>query len=208
MTNTIRIHREGKNLIIHLPYSPDRVKKMRTIPNRRWDAKRKVWIIPYTDDLLERLEKFFYPDSLEIASETLFSPATRLEVDRQVNVFDQEMRLRKYSALTRKAYRNILRRFLQTISILPQQITEKDIRKYLLHLIDDKNVSKSYLNQTISTIKFYFAQVLKQPKTISDLPRPRKQKKLPGAGLPCGRGDGGFQPPAGRKNGTPGQPGG
>ena len=35
MNNTIRIYTEDKHLIVHLPYSPDRVKKMHTISNRK-----------------------------------------------------------------------------------------------------------------------------------------------------------------------------
>ena len=60
MTNTIRIYKEGKNFIIHLPYSPDRVRKIRTIPNRKWDSRRKVWIVADTDDLQAKLKNIVH----------------------------------------------------------------------------------------------------------------------------------------------------
>lgn len=174
MNNTIRIHPEGENLIVHLSYSSERVEKMRTLPNRKWDANRKVWVIPHTDGSLALIRRLFADVPFQLDS-TLLAP----EHSALVTASDREMRMRKYSGQTRKAYRNHLRRFLATLSVSPEQVTDAEIHKYLLHLIDDKGVSKSYLNQTISAIKFCYNYVIRQPKIISNLPRPQKQRKLP-----------------------------
>jgi len=59
------------------------------------------------------------------------------------------------------------------------QITEKEIRIYLLHLVDDKRISRNYLNQVISAIKFVYRYILKRPCCVADLPRPKEERVLP-----------------------------
>ncbi len=61
----------------------------------------------------------------------------------------------------------------------PRQLDEGDIRKYMLHLIDDEKVSRSYHNQAVNAAKFLYECVLQTPKVVGNLPRPRKETKLP-----------------------------
>jgi integrase/recombinase XerD len=91
----------------------------------------------------------------------------------------EEMKLRRFSRQTRKAYRNHLLRFHHFLQAPPHQVEEAEIRQYLLHLIDEKNISLAYQNQTISALKFYYQQVLRKDTVIEALPRPRPEKKLP-----------------------------
>ena len=177
MNNTIRIRKEGKHLTIHLPYSPERVKKIRTIPNRKWDAKRKVWIIAHTDDLLAKLKALFSADTLEMANNDALP--TPFEKDHPIRALDDELKLRKYSHRTRKTYRNQFKRFLSALNTPIDEITETEIRNYLLHLIDDKGISRNYLNQVISTIKFVYRHVLKQPRAVEGILRPKEERLLP-----------------------------
>ena len=174
MNNTIRIHQEDNNLIIHLPYAPERVEKIRTLPNRQWDAKRKLWIVPNEKDLLLHLKNLFADATLDI-----HVSLTPNQIDAQVKALDRALRLQKMAFDTRKTYRNRIRNFLQAMTKPPEFIQDKDIHAYLLTLIDERDVSKSYLNQNISALQHYFSLVLEQPKTIKNIPRPRKQKKLP-----------------------------
>ena len=51
-------------------------------------------------------------------------------------------------------------------------VTERDIRQYLLHLIDEKNLSRG-------TLKFFCQYVLHEPRIIASIPRPRSERKLP-----------------------------
>ena len=54
-----------------------------------------------------------------------------------------------------------------------------ELRRYLLHLIEEEGASYSYTNQCISAIKFLYGKVLKRPAPVEQLPRPRKEHKLP-----------------------------
>lgn len=46
-------------------------------------------------------------------------------------------------------------------------------------LIDEEKVSRAYLDQAISAIKFLYGRVLSLPKTVGQLPRPRRERKPP-----------------------------
>ncbi len=61
----------------------------------------------------------------------------------------------------------------------PVDITEADIREYLLYLIEEKEVSMSYQNQAINAIKFYYEQVLGRPVKTYYIQRPKTGRKLP-----------------------------
>jgi len=178
MNNTIRILKEENHLLVHLPYSPERVQKIHTIPNRRWDAKRKVWIIRHTQNLIAQLEQLFAPDKLTVYFSDSNAPPECLQPTVLIEQLDQELRLRNYSYRTRKAYCQQIKKFIDTIGT-PQKHNQVIIRSYLLYLIDDKCLSRNYINQSISALKFLYRYVLKVPMVIENIPRPREERRLP-----------------------------
>ncbi len=58
------------------------------------------------------------------------------------------------------------------------EITDKDIKDYLLYLIEEKESATSTLNQAINALNFYYGTMLKK-KFMYEIKRPRKDKKLP-----------------------------
>ena len=52
------------------------------------------------------------------------------------------------------------------------------MRSYVYHLLDT-GASHSYVNQCVSALKFLFLRVLKCQSPIVNLPRPKKERKLP-----------------------------
>jgi integrase/recombinase XerD len=72
-----------------------------------------------------------------------------------------------------------LRHFLLFLNKNPRQVTDKDVRAYMLFLVDDKCVSRSYIAQSINAILFFYRHVIKEPRTIQEVKRPRKDRKLP-----------------------------
>jgi hypothetical protein len=49
-------------LRVALPYSVERVARMKTIPGRRWHPEEKCWSVPHTDGMVERLLTLFTGD--------------------------------------------------------------------------------------------------------------------------------------------------
>ncbi len=51
--------------------------------------------------------------------------------------------------------------------------------QFLRYLVDERQISTSYQNQSINAIKFYYEQVLGGKRKFYFLDRPRKEKRLP-----------------------------
>jgi len=88
------------------------------------------------------------------------------------------MLLRKYSPRTIKAYIYYNEKLLKFTNKRSEDITEKHIKDYLFHLVEEKKVATSTLNSAINALKFYYGTVLKR-NFIYEIRRPRKDKKLP-----------------------------
>jgi len=90
-----------------------------------------------------------------------------------------KLQVLRYSKNTVKTYVSMFEKFInyyEGIDLL--RITEEDIRKYLLYLVESK-VSNSYQNQMINAIKFYYEIVLGLPNRYYQIDRPRREKRLP-----------------------------
>jgi len=58
-------------------------------------------------------------------------------------------------------------------------ITDEMIVDFLRYLVNERNISGSYQNQSINSIKFYYERVLNGQRKIYTIDRPRKEKYLP-----------------------------
>lgn len=96
------------------------------------------------------------------------------------DVLQQELRLRNYSHKTIKSYRSCIRTFVNYFAPRhPKELTNEDIRKYLLHLIDVEKSTAGSVNQVLNAIRFLYVELYKRPLVLGDIPRPKKPKKLP-----------------------------
>ncbi|MDE3059210.1 MAG: phage integrase N-terminal SAM-like domain-containing protein, partial [Bacteroidota bacterium] len=78
-----------------------------------------------------------------------------------------EMRLRGYSHKTFKAYKSWLRNLTSYFSPRhPRELTNDDIRNYLLHLIDEKKLAASTVNQAFNAIRFLYVELYKKSFVI------------------------------------------
>jgi len=87
--------------------------------------------------------------------------------------------LKRYSERTINTYKSLLLRFF---NFYPgrevNSICKNDIQRYLLELIR-LGYSESMQNQAINAIKFYYEQLLGQPRTFYTADRPKRERKLP-----------------------------
>ncbi len=92
----------------------------------------------------------------------------------------ETMKSMNYSEPTIKSYKQHFNRFLRYYREMePEKITEKQIREFLLYLVNKKKYSVSGQNQAINAIKFYYNEVLKREIDDYYLPRPKREKTLP-----------------------------
>jgi integrase/recombinase XerD len=102
---------------------------------------------------------------------------------RRVGFFEtvrRELQLRNYSHKTIKAYISRLRSFVRYFYPQhPRELTNDDIRKYLLHLIEVEQRAAGTVNQVFNSLRFLYDELYKKPFVIGSLPRPRRETKLP-----------------------------
>lgn len=58
-------------------------------------------------------------------------------------------------------------------------LDEKDIRDYLLALVEERGCRYSYVQQVLSAIKFYYLNIEDKSFVVSGVPFPRKERQLP-----------------------------
>ncbi|WP_212692802.1 site-specific tyrosine recombinase/integron integrase [Vallitalea guaymasensis] len=98
--------------------------------------------------------------------------------DNIIRKYTQELTIQGYSSKTKKCYISHIKRFIDYIKKDIIEITETDVKMYLSYLME-KECSHSYVNQTISSIKFLNEHVLHKLKLTVYVERPKKERKLP-----------------------------
>lgn len=91
----------------------------------------------------------------------------------------RELTLRGYTNKTKKNYLQHLKYFLNYTKKQPDTLTHIEGRDYLFHIVEQRGVSRSYHDQAVSAIKFYFQKVRATNVNLDQLPRPRQEKRLP-----------------------------
>jgi len=91
----------------------------------------------------------------------------------------QQMQLKGYSQRTIDTYVDCILSLSKYYNTSPDLLTIKQIRDYFLYCLNEKKLSKSWMNQTISALKILYIEVLKREWSTLDIPRPRREKKLP-----------------------------
>ena len=91
---------------------------------------------------------------------------------------DEELRSRKYSRSTYKAYIYYNRLICSTLQKTAEEIRPDDVTGFIALMEKDKNYTASAMNLALSAIKFFFRYVLKKDD-INDHHRPHQDGRLP-----------------------------
>lgn len=91
----------------------------------------------------------------------------------------QDLRLAGYSKSTRRIYLLYARRFAQHFRRSPAVLGEREIRRYLLHLLDERQLSHDTYRQAHSALKFLYTVTLKRQFDLPCIPRKRRPHPLP-----------------------------
>jgi site-specific recombinase XerD len=88
-----------------------------------------------------------------------------------------EMDSRGFSPKTKKSYMFFAEDFLRYVG-KPALVTQReDVKGYISHLIVDKGYTNITANLAISSLKFFFSEVLEMP--LYGMERPKREKSLP-----------------------------
>lgn len=94
--------------------------------------------------------------------------------------FQQKLRLQRYAHNTIKTYSTCLSKFLQAFQRYQmEQVTEKNIENYLVHLVVTEKIGDSFQKQMLGTIGLYFNLCHGRKMSLKHLYPKRPQQKLP-----------------------------
>jgi integrase/recombinase XerD len=91
----------------------------------------------------------------------------------------QEMQTRNYSERTILCYLLCIKRLSLYFNCSPDRLSIDQVKDYLHHCVTHLHFSAVTVNQTISAVKIFFADVLHREWEPLKIKRPRKEKKLP-----------------------------
>lgn len=92
---------------------------------------------------------------------------------------ETDMRLRGFSRASRVTYLSFVRRLAAYYRRSPAELSEEEIRKYLLYLQDERGLSRSSMRAQATVLRFFYGVTLRRPEVVAELPFPKKQEKPP-----------------------------
>jgi len=90
-----------------------------------------------------------------------------------------DLQLAGYSAATIKSYVGVVSQLARYWKRPPDQIDDEQVRCYLLHLIEERKVSRSTLTVHLCGLRALYAKTLKRELGTFDLVRPAARRRLP-----------------------------
>jgi integrase/recombinase XerD len=91
----------------------------------------------------------------------------------------QDLQLAGYSGSTRRIYLLYATKFAQHFGRSPEILGETEVRRFLLHLLDERQLSHDAYRQAYSSLKFLYKITLRRPFDLPCLPRKRSPHPLP-----------------------------
>src|SRR5215204_6276131 len=92
---------------------------------------------------------------------------------------EEELKLRGCSPRTHKTYVHWVRRFAEHYHQPPERMGTREVRAFLVHLLEDQKLSRPSLVQALCALKFFYVRVLHRPCELKDLRFAKGKRKLP-----------------------------
>jgi integrase/recombinase XerD len=190
-------HRDKNCLALYFEKDSELIGYVRKIPEVKFSYTNLCWYLPETRDAAKQISDCLKDKAnLDFTALQTSTPVIQEEVkpkDQQettkelntdqlqaLRMIEQKLKLRGYSENTVRTYFQHFKEFLLFYyDSHPVEISELEIRNYILYLIEKRKLSKSTQNQSINAIKFFYEKVLLQDRKVYYLERPMKDKKLP-----------------------------
>jgi site-specific recombinase XerD len=167
-------------------YDQEIIDQVKGLPGARWHPGMRCWHIAMAygpaDKLNYRFQKKlrFVPRVSQDTCKTGNETKTDQYLKKVPEEFIKTLKLKQYSPKTIKTYSTMLHLFMGFYKSRDlNDLSDVDIREYLLYLVDEKKVSQSYQNQAINAIKFYYEQIIGRPTQTYYLQRPKREIVLP-----------------------------
>ena len=177
---------EGR-LIVRVPYAPERVAKIKTLPGRRWHQQEQYWTVPQTNGAVTHLLTLFAGEPTEVDSSLDTTGASQQKKpfpESHSELFDRlhvALRARHYARRTEQAYGHWITRFTHFHhGRHPAEMAEPEINAFLTYLAVKGQVSASTQNQALAALLFLYRHVIGcNVGDLGEVIRARKPERLP-----------------------------
>ncbi|MGC4023244.1 MAG: tyrosine-type recombinase/integrase [Cyclobacteriaceae bacterium] len=180
-----KVGKDGNDFIsIQFAYNSKLNQIVKSIAAVRFSMTHKCWLAPFTPSAANTIYKVCKSHGIELDYSRISfdksSARDNAQHDQTLRMMEQKLNLKGYSVHTKKNYLSQFSQFLKFYGgTSPTDLTETEIRNYLLYLVENKKISRSAQNQSINAIKFFYEIVLMQDRKVYYLERPLKEKRLP-----------------------------
>ena len=96
-----------------------------------------------------------------------------------------DMRLHGLSEATQAVYVCKVAGLSKHYRASPDTLSDEDIRRYFLHLINDRKLKPPTITSALCAIKFFYEKTLGRQWPVFQLIRPSRRKKLPVVLVSC-----------------------
>ncbi len=190
------VHNNTDCVSLKFPYV-QLIEEIKKIPGVRYSKTHICWYVPNDGKIANQIFNLFKGKaSVDYSALSAFEkvstkkestkavvhvgPKENPEHQQALRMMDQKLKLRGYSENTRRTYLQQFKEFLKFyFESNPIDLSDIEIRNYLLYLIEHGKISRSTQNQAINAIKFFYEKVMGQDRKVYQLERPMKERKLP-----------------------------
>ncbi|NLW33414.1 MAG: tyrosine-type recombinase/integrase [Fibrobacter sp.] len=163
-----------KSVLLSFKFDEKLIEIVKNIQGRTWLAEDRKWCIPFRPDYLEYLSKLF--------SGYAHIQSKDCDTDTDITIpkeYTDLLKSRRYSKHTIRNYSYHFSHFIQYYNCSPDELTEKEIYEYLVHLAEDSEKSANFQKAVIHAIKFYYENVCHRIIKKEYLPWPKGDHRLP-----------------------------
>jgi site-specific recombinase XerD len=182
------VNHSEKTLKVYFVYDKEIVNAIKRIPYSQWNSNNHYWTIPYSEKYLGEIREIAKNFSLQLKyvfeqKQKIKARKSRFDIVNFRNCpaeYINKLKELRYSQNTIDTYKHMFEEF---INYYPEteihEIDDEKIIDFLRYLVNERNISGSYQNQSINSIKFYYERVLGGQRKLYTIDRPRKEKFLP-----------------------------
>jgi site-specific recombinase XerD len=189
-------------LAVYVPYFMNNwIEIIKKINGRRWNIEEKYWELPYVQDTIHQLLQinsvhFNFEISKDIPESASFIYSNKKEQPKRqqtkpydllndvqklaITALEEMLILERKSDKTIKAYRTQIIGLLGFYpNVKPSQITNEQLKKYMLHKITKDKIHERTQGQILNAFVAFYKRLLKQEGKLANLFRPKKPQSLP-----------------------------
>lgn len=175
-TASLGEHNSKKVIWVHFPNNIELRKQLKEVATIYWSSTQKCW---YMKDL--PYYRSLFDIDVDIVGKTVLGKIHPINRDAFIE-YQNKIVLKGFSKNTLRTYSIEFAQLLYKIQELPvQDLVYEDLINYLLYCHNILQLSENQIHSRINAIKFYYEQVLKRPRLVFDIPRPKKPMLLPKA---------------------------